>query len=193
MVTLLRLEKELTSFLMLVMFVLSFAFYPLITFAAVRWEKKRVIIIGFALLAFLFVLFSLMGLIPIPGLLYAYITVVFAALPIAIFTIVPNAVVADIAEAHGIETGNYKAGMFFGVRSFETNLGIAIVNILFPFLLALGMSVEHPVGIRLSAVIAVVVCVAGLLVFLLYDEKSVLRSLAKKEKLSPGDVKAATP
>ena len=192
-VTLLRLEKELTSFLMLVMFVLSFAFYPLITFTAVRWEKKKVIIIGFALLAFLFLLFSLMGLVPIPGILYAYITVVFAALPIAIFTIVPNAVVADIAEAHGIETGNYKAGMFFGVRSFETNLGIAIVNILFPYLLALGMSVEHPVGIRLSAVIAVVVCVAGLLVFLLYDEKSVLRSLAKKEKLSPGDGKAATP
>ncbi|MGA2615101.1 MAG: MFS transporter [Spirochaetia bacterium] len=183
-VTLLRLDKEITSFLMMVMFILSFIFYPVITASAVRWEKKRVILIGFGLLAFLFVLFSFMGVLPVSGLVYAYITVVFAALPIAIFTIVPNAVVADIAEADGIETGNFKAGMFFGVRSFETNLGISIANILFPWMLTLGMSVEHPFGIRMSAVVSVAVCVAGLLVFLLYDEKAVLRSLAKKEKLS---------
>ena len=142
------------------------------------------ILIGFGLLAFLFVLFSFMGMLPVSGLLYAYVTVVFAALPIAIFTIVPNAVVADIAEADGIETGNFKAGMFFGVRSFETNLGMSIANILFPWMLTLGMSVEHPFGIRMSAIVSVAVCVAGLLVFLLYDEKAVLRSLAKKEKLS---------
>ncbi len=183
-VTLLRLEKEITSFLMMVMFILSFIFYPVITAGAVRWEKKRMILIGFGLLAFLFVLFSFMGVLPLSGIVYAYITVVFAALPIAIFTIVPNAVVADIAEADGIETGNFKAGMFFGVRSFETNLGISIANILFPWFLTLGMSVEHPFGIRMSAIVSVAVCVAGLLVFLLYDESAVLRSLARKERLS---------
>jgi glycoside/pentoside/hexuronide:cation symporter, GPH family len=183
-VTLLRLNKEITSFLMMVMFILSFVFYPLVTASAVRWEKKKVILIGFGLLAFLFLLFSFMGMLPLSGLVYAYIAVVFAALPIAIFTIVPNAVVADIAEADGIETGNFKAGMFFGVRSFETNLGISIANIVFPSLLTLGMSVEHPLGIRISAIVSVAVCIAGLLVFLPYDEKSVLRSLAKKEKLT---------
>ena len=80
------------------------------------------------------------------GLLYAYITVAVAAIPIAIFTIVPNAIVADIAEAHGIETGDFKAGMFFGVRSFETNVGISIANIVFPSLLLLGKSMENPFG-----------------------------------------------
>ena len=186
-VTLLRLDKEITSFLMMVMFILSFGFYPIVTASAVRWEKKRVILVGFGLLALLFVLFSFMGLVPVSGLVYAYVTVAVAALPIAIFTIVPNAVVADIAEADGIETGNFKAGMYFGVRSFETNFGISLANIVFPSLLMLGMSVEHPVGIRMSAIVSVAICVAGLLVFLLYDERAVLRSLAKKEMLSRGE------
>ena len=181
-VTLLRLEKEVTTTLLLAMFALSFVFYPVVTVAAVRWEQKRVTVIGFVLLALLFVMFALMGLVPIPGILYAYVTVAIAALPIAIFTIVPNAIVADVAEADGIETGSFKAGMFFGVRSFETNLGISIANVLFPSLLALGMSVENPFGIRMSAVVAVLVCLGGLAIILFYDEKAVLRSLAKKEK-----------
>ena len=188
-VTLLQLAKELTSFLMMVMFILSFVFYPFITMAAVKWQKKKVVVVGFVLLSLLFVLFALMGLIPVPSMIFAYATVAVAAIPIAIFTIVPNAIVADIAEADGIETGNFKAGMFFGVRSFESNLGVSIANILFPSLLVLGMSVEHPVGIRLSAIVSIVICVAGLLVFLLYDEKAVLRSLAKKEKLSNDEMR----
>ena len=40
-VTLLRLDKELTTPLVDVMFVLSFAFYPLVTWAAGRFKRKR--------------------------------------------------------------------------------------------------------------------------------------------------------
>jgi Na+/melibiose symporter-like transporter len=189
-VTLLRLEKETTSWLMMLMFIFSFVFYPFITAAAVKWEKKKTMIFGFFVLSFLFVLFALMGVLPIPGLIFAVGTVVVAALPIAIFTIVPNAVVADIAEADGIETGNFKAGMFFGVRSFETNVGVSIANILFPSLLTLGMSVQHPLGIRMSAIVSVFICLGGTGVFFLYNERDVLKSLAKKEKLSAGEMKA---
>jgi len=187
-VTLLRLAKELTSLLMMVMFVLSFAFYPFITMAALRWEKKRMLIAGFGMLAVLFVCFSFMGVLHLPSLLFAYATVAVAAIPIAIFSIIPNAIVADIAEADGIETGNFKAGMYFGVRSFETNLGISVANIMFPSLLLLGMSVKHPIGIRMSAIVSIAICIAGLFVFLLYDEKAVLRSLAKRERLSDGEL-----
>lgn len=192
-VTLLGLDKELTSFLMMVMFVLSFAFYPLVTAAAVRWEKKLVTSVGFVLLALLFGLFSLFGLLRVPPLAMAYATVAVAALPIAIFTITANAIVADIAEADGIETGNFKAGMFFGIRSFETNLGVSIANVLFPSFLLLGMTRADPAGIRLSALASVLICLAGLAVFLLYDERAVLRSLAKKERLSPAELEELGP
>ncbi len=189
-VTLLGLDKELTSFLMMVMFVLSFAFYPFIASAAVRWEKKAVTMAGFVLLALLFAMFALFGILKIPPLVMAYATVAVAALPIAIFTITANAIVADIAEADGIESGNFKAGMFFGIRSFEVNLGVSVANILFPSFLLLGMTARNPFGIRLSAIASVAICVLGFAVFLLYDEKAVLRSLAKKERLSAGELEA---
>ncbi len=79
--------------------------------------------------------------------------------------------------------------MFFGVRSFESNLGVSVANILFPSLLVLGMSVDHPIGIRMSAIVSIVICAAGLGVFFLYDERAVLRSLAKKEKLSSEEIR----
>ena len=183
-VTLLKLEKELTSFLMILMFLLSFVFYPLVTWSALRIEKKKVLMIGFALLAVLFLCFALMGVLPVPALVYAYATVALAALPMAIFGIIPNAIVADIAEADGIETGSFKAGMFFGIRTFETNLGTSIANILFPSLLTLGMSVENPFGIRMSAVVSIVIAILGMVVFITYNETTVLKSLAKKENLA---------
>ena len=184
-VTLLLLKEEVTSDLLIVLFALSFVFYIPITALTVRWEKKRMTIVGFVLLALLFLMFCFMGVVPLPGLLYAYITVAVAAIPIAIFTIVPNAIVADVAEAHGIKTGDFKAGMFFGVRSFETNMGISIANIVFPSLLLLGKSVQNPIGIRMSAVVSVVICLAGMGTMFLYDEKEILGILARKEKVSP--------
>ncbi len=184
--TLLGLQKELTSLLIGVMFVLSFAFYPLVTWSAIRYEKKRVLLVAFALLSLLFVMFTFMGVLPVPGLVYAWVVVGFAALPNAIFGIVPNAVVADIAEADGIETGNFKAGMFFGVRSFEINVGVSVANILFPSFLTLGMTAAHPFGIRLSAIVSAAICVLAMAVLFLYDERRVLLTLARKERLTDG-------
>jgi glycoside/pentoside/hexuronide:cation symporter, GPH family len=190
-VTLLGLAEDLTSLLMMLMFVLSFAFYPLVTLGAVRYEKKKVLMAGFGLLTVNFVLFALMGILPISSLVYAYGIVVLAALPNAIFGIVPNAVIADIAEADGIETGNFKAGMFFGIRSFEINVGVSIANILFPSLLTLGKSVQNPRGIRMTAIVASGICVVATLVLLAYREKDVLRSLGKKETLTDGSAREA--
>ena len=52
------------------------------------------------------------------------------------------------------------------------------------------MSVQHPLGIRMSAVVSVFICLAGMAVFFLYNERDVLKSLAKKEKLSAEQMKA---
>jgi glycoside/pentoside/hexuronide:cation symporter, GPH family len=182
-VTLLGLGEEMTSTLMTAMFLLSFAFYPIVVWWTNRAGKKKVLVWAFALFSLDFLIFALMGVLKLPSELFAWIAVVFSALPMAIFGILPNAVVADIAEADGIETGNFKAGMFFGVRTFETNLGISVANVLFPSLLTLGMSSQNPFGIRMTAIVSLFICVGGMLVFLLYNEASVMKSLAKKEKI----------
>jgi glycoside/pentoside/hexuronide:cation symporter, GPH family len=182
-VTLLGLPEGQTSLLMTAMFLLSFACYPIVVWWTNRAGKKKVLVWAFALLCGSFIIFALMGILRIPSVLFAWVAVVFSALPQAIFGILPNAVVADIAEADGIETGSFKAGMFFGVRTLETNLGISVANIVFPSLLTLGMTAQHPIGIRMTAIVSGFVCVAGMAVFLVYNEKAVLASLAKREKL----------
>ena len=182
-VTLLGLGEELTSTLMTAMFLLSFAFYPLVVWWTNRAGKKTVLVWAFALFSLDFLIFAAMGVLRIPSATFAWIAVAFSALPMAIFGILPNAVVADIAEADGIETGSFKAGMFFGVRTFETNLGISVANIIFPSLLTLGMTAQNPAGIRMTAVVSFFICVAGMVVFFLYNEKTVMKSLAKKEKI----------
>jgi GPH family glycoside/pentoside/hexuronide:cation symporter len=182
-VTLLGLDEAMTSVLLPAMFFLSFAMYPLVIWWTNRSGKKRVLLWAFGLFSLSFAIFALMGVVRMPGIAFAWIAIVVSALPAAIFGILPNAVVADIAEADGIETGSFKAGMFFGVRTFEMNLGISVANILFPSLLLLGKSAQNPAGIRMSAIVSGLVCAAGMAAFVLYNEKSVLGSLAKKEKI----------
>ena len=190
-ITLLALPESLPSFLMLVMFVLSFVFYLPVNLLARKLGKKPVLIFAFAAFALDFLIVFFLGKLPIPAVAQAWLVVVVAALPMAIFGILPNAIVADIAESHGIETGQYKAGIFFGARTFMMKMGIALANLLFPSLLLLGKSAAHPVGIRVSALCALAFCVMGLLFFLRYDEKRVLAVLAKKEALTAEEKKEA--
>ena len=187
LVTLLKLDKEITSVLLPLMFVLSFALYYPVVKATARLGKKRVLLAGFLLLNLLFLFFAVMGVLPVRALPYACAVAVFAALPMATLGIIPNAIVADIAEADGIETGDFKAAMFFGIRAFVDNLGMAIANLLFSFFLTLGKSVENPLGIRVSAVASLCVCVLATAVFFAYNESAVLKSLRKKEAPGSGE------
>jgi Na+/melibiose symporter-like transporter len=190
-ITLLGLPESLPSFLMLVMFVLSFVFYVPVNLVAKKVGKKPVLVFAFAAFALDFLVVFLLGKLPLPAVAQAWLVVAVASLPLAIFGILPNAIVADIAESHGIETGQYKAGIFFGARTFMMKMGIALANLLFPSLLLLGKSASQPTGIRVSAVCAIGFCLLGLLLFLRYNEKRVLRVLAQKEVLSAEEKREA--
>jgi Na+/melibiose symporter-like transporter len=175
--TLLGLDKGLVSLLTTVMYLESFLFYYPINLAARRFRKKKVLLFAYGVLAVVFGLCAFMGILPLPPVAHAWLVALLAALPLAIFGILPNAIVADISEADGLETGNFKAGIFFGVRTFEMNLGIALANILLPSLLNLGRTAVNPAGIRLAAILAGALCLVGLLLFLGYDEKAIHRRL----------------
>ncbi|MDP3180013.1 MAG: MFS transporter, partial [Spirochaetaceae bacterium] len=183
-ITLLGLDESLPSFLMLAMFIVSFLFYIPVNFAARKLGKKPVLSLAFFVFALDFLLVFFLGRLPLPATVQAWMVVLIASLPLAIFGILPNAIVADIAESHGIETGQYKAGIFFGARTFSMKMGIALANLLFPSLLLLGKSAERPTGLRASAIAALGFCALGLALFLRYDERRVLKVLSSKEELS---------
>ena len=113
----------------------------------------------------------------------AYVMVTLAAIPLAVFNILPPAIVADIAESDGIKTGNYKEALFFGTNGLVQKIGIAFGNFLVPSFLLLGKSVSNPTGIRIAAVAALLFCIAGLLLYTRYDEKGVMKTLKTKENI----------
>jgi len=179
---LLRQPKETASFLQLMMFGLSLLFYVPTNLIAKKTGKKNLLLFAFVIFFATFAIVFFLG--KIPGLTFmgqGWLLVVFAAIPLAIFGILPNAMVADIAEADGIKTGNYKAGIFFGARTFMSKMGQSVAGILFPSLLILGKSVENDLGVRLTAMAALVFLVLGILLLLAYNEKEINATLSSKK------------
>ncbi len=180
---LLKQPKETASFLQLVMFGISFLFYVPVNFLAKKFGKKKMLIFGFIIYTLTFAFVFILGNIAfLTAEIQGYILAFLAAVPLSIFGILPNAVIADIAEADGIKTGNFKAGIFFGARTFMSKMGQMIAGILFPSLLILGMSNENDIGVRLTAVAAICFTIVGGLLLIPYKEKEVLDTLAKSEK-----------
>jgi GPH family glycoside/pentoside/hexuronide:cation symporter len=93
-----------------------------------------------------------------------------AAIPMAILGILPQAVVADIAEADALATGEARQGMFYAARTFAFKLGQSLAMLLFTSLALVGTG---GAGYRLTAAVAAVFCLAGGLVFMRYHEDRV--------------------
>lgn len=172
-------DAELVSPLMTVLFLVSFVCYAPVNIAAKKFGKRPVMLVGFVMFALVFALIAGMGFIPLPVMVYAYLIAVLAAIPVAIFGILPGVIIADVAEVDGRQSGSHKAGMFFGTRTFVMNLGIAVANFLFPSFLLLGKEVQNPLGVRLSGAAAVLFSVVGFAMFSRYDEKSILAAMAE--------------
>lgn len=171
---LLGLDKANATTFMTVLFVLSFVFYVPINLIARVIGKKIMLSLAFILFSLVFVLVSWLGKVDIEPFWQGILLVSLASLPIAIFGILPNAIVADIADADGRQRGNYKAAVFFGARTFMMKMGIAFTNLVFPSIINLGRSSTNDIGIRLTGVVAFVFCLLGLVFFLLYKEREIL-------------------
>lgn len=182
-IVLLKLPESMTSFFLLILFVISFVFYVPVNIAAKKLGKKNVMIFAFFLLAIDFVIITFLNKFPIAPVIQGYLIVFLAAIPMAIFGILPNAIVADLVEADGITTGKYKAGIFFAARTFMMKLGISLANLLFPSFLLLGKDTSNDLGVRVAAVAAFVFCITGMIIFFTFDEKKVIKILETRTDL----------
>jgi Na+/melibiose symporter-like transporter len=201
-IMLLELEKGFATTLLMVMFIFSFIFYVPIGFVAKKFGKKRVLSIGFIIFIATAFLMSMWGNLPFPAKVQGYGLILIAALPMAIFGILPNAIVADIADADGIEKGNFKAAIFFGARTFMQKLGQSLSVFLFPIIITLNIgaaqrsaeameaggqdlsSAPTVLGVRLTAILAGVGLIIGFILFLKYNEKHILNIISRREELS---------
>ena len=111
-----------------------------------------------------------------------------SALPMALLGIIPQSIVADVAEAEAKTTGQNREGMFFAARTFAMKFGQSLAMILFTSL-AVAMpdaaSTNEEVfpgkgGLILVAAAAVAFCVAGAIILFFYREKKVMKTIAKE-------------
>ena len=179
------------------MTVLSAVFYPFVTKLVMKFGKKKLVIAGFLGLA---ICYSIAAVSSIPGLLptqgnanalswvFGIIIMVVAALPMALLGIIPQSIVADVAEAEAVTTGQNREGMFFAARTFAMKFGQSLAMILFT---SLAVAMPDPSstadevfpgkgGMILVAVAAVAFCVAGAVILFFYREKKIMKTIAKE-------------
>ena len=129
---------------------------------------------GFSVLAMLLVFGTIFGLI-----------VVISAFPMALLGIIPQAIVADVAEEDAIVTGEKREGMFFAARTFAMKFGQSVAMLVFTSLAVLGTTQDlksndltaSPIGLRIVAIVAVCFCVLGAIILMAYDEKKVMKTI----------------
>ncbi|BDA79796.1 melibiose carrier protein [Leptospira kobayashii] len=141
---LLQLEREFVTQLLTIMLLVSFAFYPVVNIVARKVGKKRTVLFGFYIFLILFLSIFFIGKdsLPIPPHIQGYLIVAVAAVPIAILGILPNAILADIAELDALKTGSKREGLFYAGRTFMQKLGQTLAVLIFSSVILIGLSRE---------------------------------------------------
>ena len=168
---LLGLDIGFASVFLAVGFFCSFLLYWPVNLAVRRFGKKAVLSSAFLVFGGLFLTTFMLPQIPLSGEVLIYILAVWSAYPIAVFSIVPNAVLADLVHVESARSGTYQPGMFYAARNFLMKVGITLANLIFPSLLLLGKSTENPFGVRLSALLAFGFLLVGAWLFSRYTER----------------------
>ena len=175
--SLLKLDESMSTMYFVLMTALSVLFYVPINKLTPKLGKKKLILIAFGIFTVAFVYTACLGLLSVPAEIQGYILCVLAAPAMAIFGILPQAVVADIAECDEIETHENRSGMFYAARTFSMKMGQAVAMVLVTSLGTIGRATGF--GYRLIAIVAAAVCVLGGALFMLYNEKKVYSKIIK--------------
>lgn len=175
---LLKLPEETTGTLLIILGLGSFLFYVPVNLVSRKFGKKKLLLSAFLLFIVTYVFGAFLGTLPVVSMTQAFILVGLGSIPMAIFGILPNAVIADIAEFDARKTGVRREAMFFGTRTFMSKMGQMVSMLIISALLLIERDGSNEIGIRLTAIAAAVFCLIGMLILLGYDEAAVLRGIS---------------
>ena len=197
-----NISESFTMYFLGGMTVLSAAFYPIVSKLVKKFGKKKLTIAGFLGLALAYVIAMLIGVLgtaenpgllgigKIPGVVFGVFICIIAAFPMALLGIIPQSIVADVAEADGVTTGENREGMFFAARTFAMKFGQSLAMLLFTSLAIIGTTqnansndiTASTLGMTIVGVVAVAFCILGATILLFYNEKKIMKTIAKDEK-----------
>ncbi len=188
-----ELDESYTMIFMGGMTVLSAVFYPFVSGLVRKFGKKKLTIVGFLGLAVAYLVTAMIRYVPLPGVIYGVAICVIAAFPMALLGIIPQSIVADVAEADGIVTGENREGMFFAARTFAMKWGQSLAMLVFTSLAIIGTTqnaasneiTASAKGLTIVAFVAVAFCVLGAVILSLYNEKKIMRTITEKKVPAP--------
>ncbi|MDY2814761.1 MAG: MFS transporter, partial [Dorea sp.] len=171
--SLLKLSENMTTIYFIGMTALSLIFYVPINKLTPKIGKKRLILFAFVMFCAAYFYSGFLGNIPgLSPVIQGLILTIVAALPMAIFGILPQAVVADVAQSDAIDTGNNREGMFYAARTFAFKLGQSLAMLLFTAVSTIGSGTG--MGYRIAAFLAAALCFIGGFIFIFYNERKIL-------------------
>ncbi|HTM97812.1 MAG TPA: MFS transporter, partial [Pedobacter sp.] len=153
------------------MVALSLLFYPFVNYGSKEFGKKTLVLLAFGVLSLIFVTIFFLGRLPFSPTNQMYLLVIFASFPLAALGILPNAILADIAQKDTIETGENHEGMFFAVKYLFVKLGQTLGIAIFAMLTVYGKDPGNDYGLRLNGVVGFGLCLLALLFFSRFKEK----------------------
>lgn len=188
-----QLDESFTMYFLGGMTGLSACFYPFVSKLVKKFGKKKLVITGFLGLALAYVIAGLIGIVGttmIPGVVYGVLICVIAAFPMALLGIIPQSIVADVAEADGYETGENREGMFFAARTFAMKFGQSLAMLVFTSLAIIGTTQNESsnditasvTGMILVGFVAVAFCTLGAIILGFYNEKKVMSTIEKNKE-----------
>ena len=177
---LLKLPDSLMAILLPIMVLLSFVCYPLVALLAKRFGKKIFVVIAFLWMSSIFFAIFFLGKMPLSEMLQAYLLIILYSIPLSFLGILPNAILADIAEYDAKITGVKQEGMFFAARTLMQKFGQTLGIFVFAMLTTFGKDIGNDLGIRLSGIVGFILCLVAGISFLGYNEKKVMSESDKK-------------
>jgi Na+/melibiose symporter-like transporter len=94
-----------------------------------------------------------------------YMLVALTAPPLAALLVLPNTLLADIADVDRAGTGGGHEAMFYAVQGLVLNVATAVASLILGMLLTLGYRPGHALGLRLIPSVAGASTLLALLVF----------------------------
>lgn len=168
--SLLNLPESMGGELMATMVLVSLLFYPLVNYLSQKIGKKPIVLFSFGLLSLIFVAIFFLGKLPLTPQAQIYTLVISASFPLASLGILPNAILAEIAQHEAKRTGENREGMFFAVKYLFVKFGQTLGIALFAFLTIYGKDPGNDYGLRLNGICGCVLCLLAIVFFSRFRE-----------------------
>jgi GPH family glycoside/pentoside/hexuronide:cation symporter len=179
---LLQQSAEASGFLIAGAFIIAVAVSPIVPKITLRYGKKTVMMFSSIFFALILMSMFFFGSY-LTGFAPTFI-VFLAGVPLSTAFIIPNAMVADIAELVSLTNGERREGMYFGAQGLIIKIVIGFSSLLTPMIFNIfGSSLENPLGLKLIGPISGFVVLIGVAFLRLYDlSEEDLEKIQRAEK-----------